>query len=62
MKKKSEGIGRKVQRKIADLEKRIEIADLKEKAALSSLEQISKEYEMCKKDKETYENMVIILF
>ena len=51
-----------MQKKLQNLQKKLEIAVLKEKTAYACLEKINKEAEKMKIEKETYLNMVIILF
>lgn len=54
----SEGIGRKTQRKVQKLEKRLEISELNNRTSRSDLEQIAKEAEKLRLEKEALENLV----
>lgn len=54
----SEGIGRKTQRKVQKLEKRLEISELNNRSSRSDLEQIAKEAEKLRLEKEALENLV----
>ncbi len=56
----SEGIGRKTQRKLQKLEKRLEISELNNRSSRSDLEQIAKEAEKLRIEKEALENLVSI--
>lgn len=50
-----------MQRRVTDLEKRIEVADIKEKSALASLDKITKDLDKLKHERDTFENMVHFL-
>jgi hypothetical protein len=52
---------RKIQRRIRELEKKIEIAELKEKTAYIILEKFKVEFDKIKLDKEAFENLVNVL-
>ncbi len=54
---KSEQIGKKMQKKIQNLQKKLELAELKEKTAYACLETITNEAEKIKIEKETYLNI-----
>jgi hypothetical protein len=55
---KSEQIGKKMQKKIQNLQKKLDLAELKEKTAYACLETITNEAEKIKIEKETYLNLV----
>jgi hypothetical protein len=49
---------RKTQKKIKELERRIELAEIKEKTAYALLEKLTKEAQNIQLEKETFENVV----
>lgn len=54
----SDGIGRKAQRKLMSLQKRVELAEMKEKTAYVCLKKVTKELEKTKLDKDTLANIL----
>ena len=56
----TEGIGRKAQQKLHQLQKQLELAQLNEKASNVYLEKLAKEVEALKIEKEAYQNLVHI--
>ncbi|CAF0754557.1 unnamed protein product [Brachionus calyciflorus] len=53
----NDGLGRKMQRHLKDLEKRLELSQIQEQNLLEEIQKLTQDIEQLKKDKETYENM-----
>lgn len=51
---------RKTQRKIQELQKRLELSEIKEQTAVNILEKISQENEKLNLEKEAYQNLVTL--
>jgi hypothetical protein len=51
-------LSRKTQKKIKELERRIELAEIKERTAYALLEKLTKEAQNIQLEKETFENVV----
>ena len=56
----NDGIGRKAQQKLHQLQKQLELAQLNEKAANVYLDKLAREVEALKIEKEAYQNLVRI--
>ena len=51
-------MNRKTQRKIQTLQKKLELAEVKEKTAYAALEKVVQEFEQLHLEKEAFENLV----
>jgi hypothetical protein len=54
----SEGVGRRAQRKLHALEKKLEMAEINQKNSSGYLEKLAQETEKLKIEKEAYQNLV----